>query len=125
MTERDMGPVKARLEELRAEVLDDRANLPIALENASTDYGAGSYYADDATDTFLRERNLTLRGNVDDLVTQIDHALARIDAGIYGICERCGRPINPERLEVLPYATRCIVCARDAAGETPAGPPRA
>ena len=33
---------------------------------------------------------------------------ARIDEGTFGLCERCGKPIDPERLEALPYATLCI-----------------
>jgi DnaK suppressor protein len=41
----------------------------------------------------------------------IDQALARIDAGDYGLCENCGQPIAPARLEAVPEATRCIACA--------------
>jgi RNA polymerase-binding protein DksA len=37
-------------------------------------------------------------------------ALAKIESGTYGICERCGQPIAPERLEALPWATLCIDC---------------
>ena len=42
---------------------------------------------------------------------QIKAAIGRIDAGSYGDCANCGNPINPERLEALPYATTCMVCA--------------
>lgn len=42
---------------------------------------------------------------------EVDAALARVDAGTYGICVACGRPIAPGRLEVRPMATRCIACA--------------
>ena len=41
----------------------------------------------------------------------LDAALARVDAGTYGTCERCGRPIAPERLAALPATARCIGCA--------------
>ncbi len=43
---------------------------------------------------------------------QIDYALARIDNGTYGICEECEKPINPERLRALPFASLCISCKR-------------
>jgi DnaK suppressor protein len=43
-------------------------------------------------------------------VRDIEHALARLDAGVYGQCERCGEPIGAERLEVRPFATLCIGC---------------
>jgi DnaK suppressor protein len=41
----------------------------------------------------------------------LDEAAARLAAGTYGTCTRCGNPIAPERLEALPTATRCIKCA--------------
>jgi DnaK suppressor protein len=48
---------------------------------------------------------------VDDVVRQINDALARIADGTYGTCESCGATISPQRLEALPYATLCISCA--------------
>ncbi|MBM69664.1 MAG: dimethylmenaquinone methyltransferase [Haliea sp.] len=38
-------------------------------------------------------------------------ALARLDAGTYGSCERCGEPISAARLQVLPTAAHCVNCA--------------
>ena len=46
------------------------------------------------------------------MVERINEALEKINEGTYGICESCGDPIRPERLEALPYATRCIKCQR-------------
>lgn len=42
---------------------------------------------------------------------QVDEAIERLDAGTYGICANCGRPIPPGRLEVRPFATHCVACA--------------
>lgn len=42
---------------------------------------------------------------------QVDEALMRMDAGTYGVCAHCGRPIPPERLEVRPFAEYCVACA--------------
>ena len=42
---------------------------------------------------------------------QVHRALHRIDAGLYGVCERCGREIGEARLHVVPEATRCSVCS--------------
>jgi DnaK suppressor protein len=47
-----------------------------------------------------------LRSNL----TEVDRALGRIDAGTYGSCERCGKPIDPARLEARPWAPLCIDC---------------
>jgi RNA polymerase-binding transcription factor DksA len=44
-------------------------------------------------------------------LAEVDAALSRVDSGTYGTCERCGRPIAPERLEALPATRRCIACA--------------
>jgi hypothetical protein len=44
-------------------------------------------------------------------VAAVDAALARLAAGRYGQCERCGQPIGAGRLEARPAATTCIRCA--------------
>jgi RNA polymerase-binding transcription factor DksA len=41
----------------------------------------------------------------------LDAASERLASGSYGTCQRCGRPINAERLDALPAATTCIQCA--------------
>ncbi|MEU4013973.1 TraR/DksA C4-type zinc finger protein [Microbacterium sp. NPDC028030] len=46
-----------------------------------------------------------------DELRQVDEALARMDAGTYGICANCGRPIPVGRLEVRPFAEYCVACA--------------
>ena len=58
------------------------------------------------------------RSQIGALITQVRHhlaeidaATARLDAGTYGICERCGQPIGEARLEALPAARMCIGCA--------------
>jgi RNA polymerase-binding transcription factor DksA len=47
---------------------------------------------------------------------EIRAALARIDAGSYGVCQSCGGPIPDERLAILPFAPTCIACAQGSAG---------
>ncbi|WP_353813322.1 TraR/DksA family transcriptional regulator [Agromyces sp. SYSU T00266] len=50
--------------------------------------------------------------DVEHELTDVDRALARIDDGTYGVCERCGNKITVARLEARPTATLCIDCAR-------------
>ena len=45
-----------------------------------------------------------------DTIEQIDAALARIDAGTYGACTRCGTTIPEERLEIRPFSATCVAC---------------
>ncbi|MFS0911227.1 TraR/DksA family transcriptional regulator [Microbacterium sp. 179-I 3D2 NHS] len=47
---------------------------------------------------------------------QVDDALARMDAGTYGVCANCGRPIPTARLEVRPFAVHCVECAERLGG---------
>lgn len=44
-------------------------------------------------------------------VTEVEQALQRLDEGSYGVCVDCGQPIPVERLEVRPFADRCVPCA--------------
>ena len=68
----------------------------------------GGVGADTASITFERELGSGLEEGAQQSHARIDKALARIDEGTYGICERCGEPIGRERLEVRPSATLCI-----------------
>lgn len=54
-------------------------------------------------------------------LTGLDEAMGKLERGTYGICERCGAAINDKRLEVMPFATRCIDCQHDV--EAPTYPP--
>lgn len=54
------------------------------------------------------ERNQAMVDNDRALQAKIRAALERLDTGKYGICERCGKAIDPRRLEALPYATLCL-----------------
>jgi DnaK suppressor protein len=101
---------RERLEAMRAELVAREDDLPIRMENQDDDYGSGHHPGDDATELFMQERNIALRGVNADTIAEIDAALARLDAGVYGICEECGAAIGEERLEARPFATRCIAC---------------
>jgi DnaK suppressor protein len=59
-------------------------------------------------------KELSLEQNTLELLGKVEHALSRMDSGGYGICERCGKAIPMERLDVLPYSTLCVDCASKA-----------
>ncbi len=69
--------------------------------------------ADLGSETFEREKDLALKLNLDEIHQRVDEALKFIDQGKYGICEDCGREIDPERLEAVLYTTLCIECQRE------------
>lgn len=68
----------------------------------------GGVGADTASLTFERELGTGLEESAQQTLAQIEHALARIDDGTYGLCERCGNAIGLERLLARPSATLCI-----------------
>ena len=71
-----------------------------------------NHLADSATITFTREMDYSLEENAGHVLSAIDVALGKIDDGTFGLCARCGNPIAEERLEAMPYATKCIDCKR-------------
>jgi DnaK suppressor protein len=70
--------------------------------------GTDNHMGDMASVTFDRELDQGLEEGAQQTLQQIDRALAKLDAGSYGTCERCGKPIPEERLRARPWATLCI-----------------
>jgi RNA polymerase-binding transcription factor DksA len=77
--------------------------------------------ADPATEPFERERDSSVLQRVEAQLAEIEGALGRLDAGSYGICELCGKPISDERLEAMPAARYCLDDQTRAEREGPAG----
>ena len=75
-----------------------------------------------ATEAFEWEKRLALEGRLTNALAEVEHALKKYEAGTYGICDLCGRPIGPGRLEALPQASLCLECkshqAKDARSRT-------
>jgi DnaK suppressor protein len=68
-----------------------------------------------ATEAFELEKRLALESRLTDALAEVERALKKYEAGTYGICDLCSRPIEPARLEALPQATLCLECkARQA-----------
>ncbi|GAA4362579.1 TraR/DksA C4-type zinc finger protein [Nocardioides caricicola] len=112
-----MGLVDAylRLEDERAETLHRLANLTDdfqAIVAASKDTNADDEHdPEGATIAFERSQVSTLVRDAQRHLAEIDAAVERLEAGTYGVCERCGQPIGDGRLEARPVARLCIRCA--------------
>jgi DnaK suppressor protein len=72
--------------------------------------GVGNHMADDANETFEQEAMLTLEQSIRRKLDQVNAALRKIEDGTYGICNNCGKAINPARLEARPSSLLCIDC---------------
>jgi DnaK suppressor protein len=84
---------------LAEEATVDTDDLPDEIDQASSEYQQGL--------------TLRLRDREKYLIQKIDHALARIEDGSFGICEECSEPISVKRLEVRPETTLCIRCKEE------------
>jgi len=109
-------------------LLDERARLELELNRVGVsikrsqadEMGELTTYddhqADLGTSTFERAKDLTVHEALANLMKQVDSALLRIEKGVYGICDMCGSPISPERLEAIPYTSLCIACQESLEG---------
>ena len=68
-------------------------------------------FADSSQVTAERGEAETLAGQLREQLAEVEAAIERLAQGTYGLCERCGQPISPARLEAMPTARRCIPCA--------------
>jgi DnaK suppressor protein len=113
LTSKETGELKQRLIEERRDLqsqLDELEESTFATNQSDLtgEMGFDEEYADAGTATFERERDLSLVNNLRDLMERIDKALAKIEDDTYGLCDRCGKPIEKLRLKALPYANLCL-----------------
>lgn len=96
----------------RRRLLDEVRDTAIQAPDPMT-YGS---QAAAASQVFEQQRDLALQDHNRILLEAVDAALARLDAGTYGMCTSCGKPVAAERLEALPAAALCIDCQRATGG---------
>src|SRR5437016_10699697 len=111
----DLADIKTRLLRERSQLLHDIEVKAHQVAEDGDDLdpergGVGNHMADDANQTFEQETMLTLERSARRHLDQVNEALARIEAGTYGMCANCGKPINPARLEARPSSLLCIDC---------------
>jgi DnaK suppressor protein len=111
---------KTQIKGIRDALLEERTMLLGQVEELDAeadvkrwrDGGFDDDPADSGSASFERETAQSLSRHARGLLTEIDDALRRIDAGTFGTCENCGEAIDLERLEALPYARLCLDCKR-------------
>ncbi|MGZ4119038.1 MAG: TraR/DksA family transcriptional regulator [Actinomycetota bacterium] len=99
------------LDELRTDLRSQLGGLGADPDEESLEGGDfDSGFADSAQSTAERGKVLVLIDRLRSQLREVDRALAKMGKGTYSLCERCGQPISPERLEALPYSTLCVSC---------------
>jgi DnaK suppressor protein len=99
----------------RATYVEQAEDLKAEADSLAQDMEPGDVQFDEesgegGTVTVDRERDLALSAQARAAIEDIDHALAKIEAGTYGVCEGCGQPIPKARLKALPQARMCVTC---------------
>jgi DnaK suppressor protein len=101
-------------EVLQSFLESERARLQAVIAQIEAEGGSnlgyGNHMADDASEAFEQAKELALHQNARRLLVQVDEALDRFGQGTYGLCTQCRSPIDPARLEALPYAALCMHC---------------
>jgi DnaK suppressor protein len=113
LTKTTITKFKAMLLEKRSEILQNVASMEDeTLRRQRSDLSNMPFHmADAGTNSYEIENTLGLMDNERKLVEEIDDALTRIENGTYGICQVGGERISKERLQAIPWARYCVVCA--------------
>ena len=105
-------------ERLQNELKQIEANIsPMEERREGSPFGKRE---EEATESFELEKRLALEKQVKDQLAAVEHALNKFEEGTYGLCDSCGQPIAPDRLEALPAASLCVDCkSKNAKGRVP------
>ena len=116
LTRKELGEFRRLLEDEKRRLMEEleamEEHTPEVEDQVGMDVGGGydEDLADVASNTFEREKGMALESSVQQMLAQVEEALVRMEEGTYGICQRCGNPIDVARLRVLPFATMDIRC---------------
>ncbi|MCG8611418.1 MAG: TraR/DksA C4-type zinc finger protein [Pseudomonadales bacterium] len=99
--------------ELRTQLIERRAELEKRLEAIKMDLGKplDHDFAEQAVELENGEVLDVLGAEAESEIQQINHALIRMDEGLFGECQACGEPIAEARLKVRPFTSFCVKCA--------------
>jgi DnaK suppressor protein len=111
-TVREIAEVRSTLESdaarLHSEITEAEQEIAGLMREGGE--GAGHDQADVGSNTFERDREMTLARNARENLQLVRDAITRIENGTYGVCESCGQAIGKARLQAFPRATLCMEC---------------
>ena len=116
--------LRSHLESERKHLLEELEQLeanarPIEVRREGSPFGKRE---EEATESFELEKRLAWEKQIKEHLAEVEHALRKFEEGTYGLCDSCGQPIAPERLEALPQANLCMNCkAKNVKGRVSPG----
>jgi RNA polymerase-binding transcription factor DksA len=105
----DTDSIRQKLRARRDHLLNRRERIDRDLAHRNDPLAAD--FADQATQRQNDDVLAGIGGSADEEIAALDAALARLEAGRYGLCVRCGKAIEPDRLAAIAYAATCASCA--------------
>lgn len=119
----DFNVLRSHLESERERLIGELEEVKANTRDAS-ERREGSPFGkreEEATEAFELEKRLALEQRTKERLAKIEHSLHKFEEGTYGLCDNCGQPIDPDRLEALPHASMCLNCkakqAKNAKGK--------
>ena len=108
----DSGAVGRLLEERRQELQAELGALTAIPRDPMAAVSFGKRIGDGTTEAVDRLNKVGAANSIAATLADVERAIAKLADGSYGLCDRCGEAISPERLEAIPWAPLCIRCAR-------------
>lgn len=119
--------LRSRLENEQKRLTEQSNQLEASIRSAE-ESREGSPFGkreEEAAETQELANLLAQENRIKEQLALVEHALGKFEEGTYGLCESCGQPIDPARLEALPQARRCMSCktqqAKDEKSKIPPG----
>lgn len=110
MDEHELEAIRTELESRRDRARKRVLSLAERPERGSSP-GFGKRIGDGTTEAVSRLTEIGVGSELERGLARTERALAKLDEGTFGICDRCGEPISPGRLRALPDSVLCVACA--------------
>ena len=100
--------IERKLGEAREDLLILKGSLSHKDDHGTDDTGRSFNMMEDGAETLMREENAQLASRTEKFITNLEHALVRINNKTYGVCRKTGKLISKARLKLVPHATLSI-----------------
>ncbi|HVB53782.1 MAG TPA: TraR/DksA family transcriptional regulator [Candidatus Acidoferrales bacterium] len=109
-TSRDAARARQLLQGKLSQLAAEESSLAVAAPEPGTQVQYGKRAGDHVAEAADRMARARTAGELEKLEEEVRAAISKLNAGTYGRCDGCAEPIPAARLEVLPWATRCVDC---------------
>jgi len=108
-----LSEVEVLLRAERSDLEGELAALTTVTRDPSATIGFGKRVGEGTNEAIGRIERVGQADALAAKLADVERALVKLEDGSYGVCDRCGDPITPERLEAIPWAALCVRCARE------------